>query len=146
MANVTAKDARKSVGWGAQPTVAQFTIDFDSATFTDSTGKKIPYTSGDVVRLTDAIPTGAAMCVLAVSTFQNVASTAATSAVLDIGFDGGETLVADYNMKSAANTKTNTALAAPVFGAAGTYLTCDNTVTGAGLNGKVTISVVYCLV
>jgi len=146
MANVVAKDKRKSVAWNAGPQVAEWTIDFDKSEFIDSTGKRIGYTSGDVVRLTDAIPATRAMCVLAVSTYQDIASTAGTTAVLDIGFDGGQELVTDYDMKSTAATKTNTALAAPVFGTAGKYLTCDNVITGAGLNGKVTVTVVYCLV
>lgn len=144
--NLTATDKRQSVAWNKGPQVATWTIDFDGSDFVNSSGQRVAYASGDVVRLTNPIPTGKAMCVLSVSTYQDTAATAATSALLDIGFDGGNTLVNDYSMKTTAATKTNTALGAPVFGDAAAYLTLTNTITGSGTKGKVTVTVVYCLV
>lgn len=148
MANLVATDKRQSVSWTGKPQVATFTIDFDASEFVNSSGQRIAYTSGDVVRLTDAIPTKSAMCVLASSMYQITASTAVTSSTIKLGFDGGTEVVSSYDGKTAATTKTNNALAAPVFGAAGTYLTLVNTIvsTGTPVKGKVTVSVVYCLV
>lgn len=145
-------EKRISSAWNEGPQVATFVVDFDAQEFTTTIGssKKTKYASADVVRLMEAIPTGKALCVLAVSTYQDVASTADTSSTIDIGFDGGAELVSNYDGKSAATTKTNTALAAPVYGTAGTYLSVTNTIVeataGAKLKGKLTISVVYCLV
>jgi hypothetical protein len=146
MANIYDFEKRLSSAWNEGPQVATFVVDFDAQEFTSSIGssKKVTFASGDVVRLMDAIPTGRAMAVLAVSSIMETASTAATSSTIDIGFDGGETLVADINGKT-GTTLANAALANPIYGAAGTYLSVTNTLVGAGVKGKLRFSILYAI-
>jgi hypothetical protein len=144
MANVTALEKKSSLGFGSGPQLGKWIIDFDAADFVDANGNRVSYTSGDSVRLTPVIPTGSAMAVLAVSTVMLTASTAGTSSTIDVGFDAGETLVANINGKT-ATTRANAALANPIYGDAATYLTLTNTLVGTGLKGKIAVSVLYSL-
>jgi hypothetical protein len=69
---------------------------------TDAAGSSQIATSGDVYELF-VMPVGEVL-ITSASIFVETASNAATSAVADLGFAGGDTLIDGVNLKSAANT------------------------------------------
>ena len=79
------------------------------------------------------------------SIFVITASDAATSAVADVGFDGGDTLIDGANLKSAADTELTggTNAVVPQISETGGIVTFLPTYTGAATVGKFFIRIEY---